>query len=174
MRTCSQRSGGGCGLGEGPMESHVTALGLQDQGRGRGREHVGCRAPCVRWTGRLSKRRVPEKSLGGPQAASRSGFLELVLCVQHTAGALALISEPLGAGSAACRREAGEAGPLGVLTDAGSCRSYVKPVAGPGAGRKPFSRLRACSQASTAVPARRPGPGCGPRPPWISAPLHWV
>lgn len=80
------------------MESHVTALGLQDRGRGRGREHLGCRVPSVRWMGRLSKLWDPEKSLGGPQTESRSGFLEPVLCVQRTARALALISEPLGMG----------------------------------------------------------------------------
>lgn len=69
------------------MESHVTALGLQDWGRGRGWEHLGCRVPSVRWMGRLSKLWDPEKSLGGPQAESRSGFLEPVLCPANSQGA---------------------------------------------------------------------------------------
>lgn len=136
------------------MESHVTALGLQDRGRGRGREHLGCRVPSVRWMGRLSKLWVPEKSLRGPQADSRSGFLEPVLCVQRSEmRALALISEPLGMGSVACRREAGKAGSSGVLTDAGFCRSYMKPVAGPGAGRKPFSPVPGVSTGQHSRPS---------------------
>lgn len=35
MRTCSQRPGRGCGLGDGPMDSCVLALGLRDCGAGQ-------------------------------------------------------------------------------------------------------------------------------------------